>query len=399
MNYPFEFDESYLKYLQSSGQIGQIGNYASTANQAIRAVNNAVHGFKNADNLNGYAGAAARLAQAAGAIVTGFKERKLENMTKDYQNASLISAAVNKVNDYKTAKEESINNGMADNIYATKPGGDRGDWGVTGSIYGQFRPNQMGMNSYYGMNQGMYYPSYDEGGEFDVGTIDTILNNSIASMQQELGPVVDFAVPPNPLTGLPTTESKKVGYQDNKVIYVPVKVNNAAKDAFNYYVNQKGLPRHVAGGIVGNLYQESGVNPRQGDGDKRGGIGGVAQWDPNRSGKLKQFAASRNQDPYHLHTQLDFILEEPGIGPMVLQKLKQSSSAEEAAKIFMNLYEKPNPKYAHFDKRASVAAKLYSGKFEEGGEYEMTKEEILQFMSEGGQIEFVEDTKSTSKKK
>lgn len=387
---PFQFDLEYLQYLdlpKYRNVFNTFQNIEGIANAAVSGVNNIANQFRNARTPMDYGQAAASTVNAIGNVISSIKENKLNNQLRKYQNASLIAAAVNKANTEKRNKERSIEVGMADNLYATAPGGDRGDWGVTGTIYGQFRPNQMGSYTWYGMNQGLYYPTYDEGGEFSAGNVNHILDSSAGELSESISqiPLPEFALPPNPLTGFVALEGSKKSAHVN----VNVNINESAKKAFNYYVKEKGLPEHAAAGIVGNLYQESGVNPRIGDGDKRGGIGGVAQWDPNRSRKLIEYAASRNKSPYDLYTQLDFILEEPGIGPKVLEKLKKSSSPTQAAKIFMDEYERPHPKYAHFDKRAKVAEKLFSGQFEEGGEYEMTEEELQSFLAAGGQVEYI----------
>lgn len=79
------------------------------------------------------------------------------------------------------------------------------------------------------------------------------------------------------------------------------------KKAFFYFTG-KGLTAAQAAGIVGNLIQESGVNPKS---VQKGGPGrGIAQWSAGGrwdSGKnsLKSWAGSK--DPLDLLTQLDFM--------------------------------------------------------------------------------------------
>lgn len=136
----------------------------------------------------------------------------------------------------------------------------------------------------------------------------------------------------------------------------PKKVGDTAKYAYNY-LNQKGLPNHVSAGIVGNLLKESNLNPRIKDGDKRGGIGGIAQWDPTRSRNLINYSQQNGQDPYSLETQLDFVLHESKQRGD-LDKTLQTKSPEEAALVFGRNYERPNEKYADWGTRQSYARGL-----------------------------------------
>lgn len=78
------------------------------------------------------------------------------------------------------------------------------------------------------------------------------------------------------------------------------------KKAFFYFTG-KGLTAAQAAGIVGNLIQESGVNPKSVQKDGPGH--GIAQWSANdRWAALKKWAGSR--DPLDLAVQLDFMWHE-----------------------------------------------------------------------------------------
>lgn len=100
------------------------------------------------------------------------------------------------------------------------------------------------------------------------------------------------------------------------------------KKAFFYFTG-KGLTAAQAAGIVGNLMQESGVNPKS---VQKGGPGrGIAQWSAGGrwdSGKdsLKSWAGSK--DPLDLLTQLDFMWYEMNhVSPWKLS-LEGSKSSE-----------------------------------------------------------------------
>lgn len=76
------------------------------------------------------------------------------------------------------------------------------------------------------------------------------------------------------------------------------------RKAFFYFVQNHQLTAAQSAGIVGNLIQESGVNPKS---EQKGGPGrGIAQWSAGgRWEALKKWAGSK--DIYLLRTQLDFI--------------------------------------------------------------------------------------------
>ncbi len=157
------------------------------------------------------------------------------------------------------------------------------------------------------------------------------------------------------------------------------KTNESARYAYNY-LNQKGLPQHVSAGIVGNLMKESGLNPSIKDGDKRGGIGGIAQWDPYRSKQLLNFSASSNRNHQDLDTQLDFVLHESQQRGD-LQKTLQTKTPEEAAYIFGKNYERPNEKYADWEGRQSYA-KGVMNQMQYGGVNNIPEEEYLEGISD-----------------
>lgn len=111
------------------------------------------------------------------------------------------------------------------------------------------------------------------------------------------------------------------------------------QQAFNYFVT-KGFTPAQSAGIVGNLIQESGVNPlrdEMNDGPGRG----IAQWTVNeRWAVLLKYAASRG-DPRSLALQLDFIMAElTGTYPSTLADLKATTDIKGAVDVFLKEYER-----------------------------------------------------------
>ncbi len=115
------------------------------------------------------------------------------------------------------------------------------------------------------------------------------------------------------------------------------------KAAFDYFVG-KGLTNFQAAGIVGNLDQESGVDPNA---VQQGGPGrGIAQWsaggrwDTDNGDNAAAYAKQQGQSITSLGLQLDFIWYElttfSGYG---LSKLKATSNVTDATVVFQTDFE------------------------------------------------------------
>ena len=125
--------------------------------------------------------------------------------------------------------------------------------------------------------------------------------------------------------------------------------------AYSYLVD-KGFTPNAAAGIVGNLIQESGVDPRS---NQVGGPGmGIAQWtESERWQSLLNFARTRNRDPFSLDLQLDFmLLEMKQYG--LYGRMKNMFGLEKATRLFMNVFERPDPRYANIEARIQFARTL-----------------------------------------
>lgn len=143
--------------------------------------------------------------------------------------------------------------------------------------------------------------------------------------------------------------------------YTPVEqanISNPSKYAFEYF-QKKGVPPHIAAGIVGNLIQESGnFRPDVVTDDITGDNGtshGIAQWHKDRWPAYLRWASSQGRNPKELDSQLEYVyVEATQRGD--LDKVSTAKTSSEAANLFAKYYERP----AVIDKnRANNARQLY----------------------------------------
>lgn len=115
-----------------------------------------------------------------------------------------------------------------------------------------------------------------------------------------------------------------------------------------------GYSDNAAAGIVGNLMQESGLNPWAiGDG---GTSGGIAQWHNERWEALKRFAEDRGEDWSDLDTQIAFLDHELRNNYSdVFHKIQNAQNAGESALIFSRKYEIPAEEAANNQQRMANA--------------------------------------------
>jgi hypothetical protein len=109
------------------------------------------------------------------------------------------------------------------------------------------------------------------------------------------------------------------------------------QQAYNYLLG-KGLSDFQAAGVVGNLAQESGVNPNSNQ--SGGGPGrGIAQWTVNERWQgVLALAKQRNKPPTDLGVQLDFLWSEfQGQG---LSQVKAATDVSGATQAFEQSFER-----------------------------------------------------------
>lgn len=121
-------------------------------------------------------------------------------------------------------------------------------------------------------------------------------------------------------------------------------LSNTQKTAYNFFVS-KGLKNYQAAAVVGNLIQESSVNPNSvqyGGGPGRGiaqwSVGG--RWDHDGGDNLVAYANSLGLSRWSLTAQLDFVWHElTAVGGYGYTALKNSTSLSQATIVFQNDFE------------------------------------------------------------
>lgn len=127
--------------------------------------------------------------------------------------------------------------------------------------------------------------------------------------------------------------------------------NNSSSNYIISYFTQKGLTLNQAKGIYGNLMQESGGNLQAISKDGNNSYG-LAQWTGSRKEKLFNMYGY-NPTAYQ---QLDFLWWElNNTHKGALTKLKDTTTVEDATKVFMKDFEKPHKDYANFNRRLRYA--------------------------------------------
>lgn len=106
------------------------------------------------------------------------------------------------------------------------------------------------------------------------------------------------------------------------------------------FLTSNGLNPTAAAGVMGNLEQESNINP----GAKNGiGAYGIAQWLGGRKSALFQYASSHGLAPNSIQAQLGYLWQEISSGSegVTPGSLNAQSSPSSAADYFMNKFERP----------------------------------------------------------
>ncbi len=99
------------------------------------------------------------------------------------------------------------------------------------------------------------------------------------------------------------------------------------------YLEPQGFSPFAAAGIVGNLEQESTLNPAESG-------GGLAQWNPGWYGEMSAWATGHGLSPTSMAGQLEYLVYDLHASyPRLVSELDSATSPQQAATMFETTYE------------------------------------------------------------
>ena len=212
--------------------------------------------------------------------------------------------------------------------------------------------------------------AFAEGGEVDVGmfTNSSDMRNMIAkSLQDSIAPKIDETIKDlrEQLMLKEIDRGKEPGEgpgAEDEPTGSPTLVGNTnAEKVFRYLVDKEGFTPEAAAGVIGNLMQESGVNPKSrqlGGGPGRG----IMQWtESERWASLSAWANNSGKDPWALETQVEWMIKEmKSYG--TYNRIKGVTSYKKAVELFESEMEKAGtPNYQRRYQFAADALASFSG--------------------------------------
>lgn len=126
------------------------------------------------------------------------------------------------------------------------------------------------------------------------------------------------------------------------------------------YLRNNGYTEIQTAAIIGNLYQESGLNPSRIESNGEGI--GLVQWSFGRKEQLKKYASSKGKDWTDLDCQLEFLIKELNSSQFYTSHkniFNNPYSINEATEAFCWGFERPNSDYANIANRKDKAWASY----------------------------------------
>ena len=133
------------------------------------------------------------------------------------------------------------------------------------------------------------------------------------------------------------------------------------------YLQSLGLPQAGAAALLGNGWQESGLNPTGPAGDS-GQSRGMFQWDPNRYAAMQMWARDQGLNPNDRKTQLGYAVHEiQQYYPNLWRQLQQGGNVGQLTQAIFSIFERGNPSKANMANRTSFAQSMAGGGAEVAG--------------------------------
>lgn len=135
------------------------------------------------------------------------------------------------------------------------------------------------------------------------------------------------------------------------------------KAVWDYLVNNMGMNREGASGVMGNIEQEShfdtgAYNPNDNDGHPSGGL---VQWHAGRYNNLREYADSIGKSWDSVDAQMGYLDKELNSGyRSVYNSMKTASSVQDAVADWVNYFEIPADKPGEIARRTPMARSYYN---------------------------------------
>lgn len=136
------------------------------------------------------------------------------------------------------------------------------------------------------------------------------------------------------------------------------KIGDRPSYAYGYFV-KKGVPAHVAAGLVGNLMQESGAEINPAASGDNGNAFGSGQWNGPRMRGYMGYAKEKGVDPTDFDTQLDYLMHEGQTSEKgAWDAIMATKTPEEAALVASQRFWRPGTPYN--ERRQGYATSIYA---------------------------------------
>ncbi len=158
----------------------------------------------------------------------------------------------------------------------------------------------------------------------------------------------------------PEVEATQEANTTEETVEITKEDNRTTEEVVWDYLKAAGYSDIQTAAIIGNLYQESGLNPARIESNGEGI--GLVQWSFGRKQNLINYASSKGKDWTDLESQLEFLVSELD-SKQFYQQYKDTFmnpySVSEATEAFCFGFERPNKAKANLDFRVEKAWEAY----------------------------------------
>lgn len=158
----------------------------------------------------------------------------------------------------------------------------------------------------------------------------------------------------------PEVEATQEANTTEETVEITKEDNRTTEEVVWDYLKAAGYSDIQTAAIIGNLYQESGLNPARIESNGEGI--GLVQWSFGRKQNLINYASSKGVDWSDLETQLEFLVSELD-SKQFYQRYKDTFmnpySVSEATEAFCFGFERPNKEKANLSFRQEKAWEAY----------------------------------------